>query len=140
MGRSVSYPSGAIVAFTVLEVEDEGDWEFEYEWLQGDLRERAAAAFPSLQPYDGWRGREDRILMRNMFTDFGVSVYGGLVAVWIVERDDGTYWDSEWRTARSPRAQRWLTQIAPRFDALFGTLDCLGHMSNGESLYRKRAA
>ena len=140
MGRSVSYPSGAIVAFTVLEVEDEDDWEFEYEWLQGDLRERAAAAFPSLQPHAGWRGREDRILMRNMFTDFGVSVYGGLVAVWIVERDDGAYWDSEWRTVRSPRAQRWLTQIAPRCDALFGTLDCLGNMSNGESIYRKRAA
>lgn len=140
MGRSVSYPSGAIVAFTVLEVEDEDDWEFEYEWLQGDLRERAAAAFPSLQPHDGWRGREDRILMRNMFADFGVSVYGGLIAVWIVERDDASYWDSEWRTARSPRAQRWLNQIAPRFDALFGTLDCLGHMSNGESIYRNRAA
>ena len=104
MGRSVSYPSGAIVAFTVLEVEDENDWEFEYEWLQGDLRERAAAAFPSLQPHEGWRGREDRILMRNMFTNFGVSVYGGLVAVWIVERDDGAYWDSEWRTARAALA------------------------------------
>lgn len=140
MGRSVSYPSGAIVAFTVLEVEDEGDWEFEYEWLQGDLRERAASAFPSLQPHNGWRGREDRILMRNMFTDFGVSVYGGLVAVWIVERDDAAYWDTEWRTARSPRAQRWLSQIAPHFNVLFGTLDCLGHMSNGESIYRKRAA
>ena len=140
MGRSVSYPSDAIVAFTLLEVEDQDDWEFEYEWLQGDLRERAAAAFPSLQPHDGWRGREDRILMRNMFADFGVSVYGGLMAVWIVERDDASYWDSEWRTVRSPRAQRWLNQIAPRFDALFGTLDCLGHMSNGESIYRKRAA
>ena len=23
------------------------------------------------------------------FADFGVSVYGGLVAVWIAERDDG---------------------------------------------------
>ena len=34
MGRSVSYPSGAIVAFTVLEVEAEDDWEFEYEWLR----------------------------------------------------------------------------------------------------------
>ena len=37
MGRSVSYPSGAIVAFTVLEVESEDDWEFEYEWLRDDL-------------------------------------------------------------------------------------------------------
>ena len=78
--------------------------------------------------------------MRNAYADFGVSVYDGLVAVWIAERDDGSYWDAEWRTARSPRAQRWLHQIAPRFDALFGDYDCLGHMSNGEGVYRKRAA
>lgn len=85
-------------------------------------------------------GLADRILLRNAFADFGVSVYGGLVAVWIAERDDGAYWDAEWRTARSPRAQHWLAQIAPRFDALFGDYDCLGHMSNGEEVYRKRAA
>lgn len=140
MGRSVSYPSGALVAFTVLEVEDDVDWDFEYEWLRGDLVDRASAAFPSLVPHDAWRGREDRILMRNAFADFGVSVYGGLVAVWIVERDDGAYWDAEWRTARSLRAAHWLSQIAPRFDALFGDYNCLGHMSNGEGVYRKRAA
>ena len=140
MGRSVSYPSGAIVAFTVLEVEDDDGWEFEYEWLREDLRTRAAAAFPSLGFHDGWRGREDRILLRNTFADFGVSVYGGLVAVWIAERDDGTYWDAEWRTARSPRAQRWLNQIAPRFGVLLRDYDCLGHMSNGEGAYRRRAA
>jgi hypothetical protein len=140
MGRSVSYPTGAIVAFTVIDVGCDDDWEFEYEWLRDDLRMRAARAFPSLCAHDGWRGREDRILMRNAYADFGVSVYGGLVAVWIAERDDGSYWDADWRTARSPRAQRWLQQIAPRFDALFGDYDCLGHMSNGEGVYRKRAA
>lgn len=140
MGRSVSYPSGAIVAFTVLEVEDHDDWEFEFEWLRDDFRQRAAEAFPSFAPHDGWRGREDRVLMHNAFADFGVSIYGSLVAVWIVERDDGSYWDAAWRTARSPRAQNWLAQIAPRFDALFGTHDSLGHMSNGEGVYRKRAA
>lgn len=143
MGRSVSYPSGAIVAFTVIEVDDDGDtdaYDFEFAWLREDLCERAASAFPSLRSYQAWRGREDRVLMRNAFADFGVSTYGSIVAVWIVERDDGAYWDAEWRTARSPRAQRWLRQIAPRFDALFGTLDCLGHMSNGEGVYRKRAA
>ena len=140
MGRSVSYPSGAVAAFTVLEVENDEDCDFEYEWLRGELCERAAAAFPSLAPYEGWRGREDRILMRNMFADFGVSVYGGLVAIWIAERDDGAYWDAEWRHTRSPRAQHWFAQIAPRFDALFGDYDCLGHMSNGEGVYRKRAA
>lgn len=62
------------------------------------------------------------------------------VAVWIVERDDGAYWDADWRTARSPRARRWLSQIASRFDAVFGDYDCLGHMSNGEGVYTKRAA
>jgi len=140
MGRSVSYPSGSLVAFTVLEVEDESDWEFEYEWLQGDLLERAAGLFPSLEPHDGWRGREDRILARNAFADFGVSVYGELVAVWIAERDDGSYRDADCRSARSPRAQRWLAQIAPKFNVEFGDYDCLGHMSNGEGVYRKRAA
>ncbi len=144
MGRSVSYPSGAVAAFTTFEIEDdegnELDLQFEFEWLCGDLTERAAAAFPSLVPCDAWRGREDRILMRNKFADFGVSVYGSLVAIWIAERADGAYWDDEWRTARSPRAQHWLRQIAPRFDALFGTLDRLGHMSNREGVYRKRTA
>jgi hypothetical protein len=140
MGRSVSYPSGSIVAFALLDVEDPDDWEFECEWLRDDLRERAARAFPSLGPHDGWRGREDRILMRNAYADFGVSVYGSLVAVWIAERDDGAYWDAEWRNARGPRAQRWLGQIAPRFDALLRDYDCLGHMSNGEGVYRRRAA
>jgi hypothetical protein len=140
MGRSVSYPSGAIVAFTVLEIEGDDDWEFEFEWLREDLRERASRAFPSLIPHDGWRGREDRTLMRNAYSDFGVSVYGGLVAVWIVERDDGAYWDADWRTVRSPRARCWLSQIAPRFDAVFGDYDCLGHMSNGEGVYTRRAA
>lgn len=74
MGRSVSYPSGAIVAFTVLEVESEDDWEFEYEWLRDDLRERASRAFPSLIPHDGWRGREDRTLMRNAYATEGYLV------------------------------------------------------------------
>ena len=140
MGRSVSYPSGSTVAFTVLEVEEGEDWEWEYECLHDNLRARAVEAFPSLSPHDGWRGREDRILLRNAYADFGVSVYGELVAVWIVERDDASYWDADWRHARSARAQRWLGQIAAHFDALFGDYDCLGRMSNGEGVYRRRLA
>jgi hypothetical protein len=140
MGRSVSYPMGAVVAFQVLETDDDADWDFEFEWLRDDLRERAAAAFPSLIPHDGWRGREDRILLRNAYADFGVSTYGGLVAVWIAEREDGPYWECDWRHPRTGRARRWLEQIAPRFEALFGEYECLGHMSNGEGVYRKRAA
>lgn len=140
MGRSVSYPSGSIVAYTVLDVADPEDRDFAYEWWREDLVECALRAFPSLEPHDGWRGREDRILARNAYADFGASVYGDMIAVWIVERDDGPYRDAAWRTARSPRAQHWLGQIAARFDALFGDCDCLGHLSNGEGVYRKRAA
>jgi hypothetical protein len=139
MGRSVSYPKGAVVSFSVLD-EDGDDQEFVYEWLLYDLRERAGEAFPSLGQHDGWRGREDRILMRNAFADFGVSTYGGLVAVWIAERDDAAYWEADWRHPRIARAQHWLAQIADWFDALFGEYDCLGHMSNGEGVFRKRSA
>ena len=138
MGRSVSYPTGAIVAFASFEVEDPEDAQFEFDWLIDDFRRRAGAAFPSLEEHDGWRNREDRILMRNAFADFGVSEYMGLLAIWIVEREDGAYLDADWRTARSPRAQRWLKQIAPRFDALFGELDLLGRFSNGEAIFRQR--
>ena len=53
MGRSVSYPSGTLVAFTVLEGEDSDAWDFAYEWLRDDLIERAKRLFPSLEPYDG---------------------------------------------------------------------------------------
>jgi hypothetical protein len=138
MVRSVSYPSGSLVAFTVREGEDSDARDFEYEWLRDDLIERAKRLFPSLEPYDGWRGREDHILARNAFADFGVSVYGDLVAVWIVERDDGSYRDADWQAARSSRARHWLRQIASRFEAEFGDYDCLGHFSNGVGVYRKR--
>ena len=33
MGRSVSYPPGAVVAFRTLENGHEDDWEWEYECL-----------------------------------------------------------------------------------------------------------
>ena len=42
MGRSVSYPSGAVVAFQVLDIDDDGDWDFELDWLREDLIELAS--------------------------------------------------------------------------------------------------
>ena len=138
MGRSVSYPSGAIVAFTVLEVENDDDWDFEYEWLREDLRERAGQAFPSLIAHDGWRGREDRILMRNAYADFGVSVYAGLAAVWIIERDDGPE-----HNAGCPRSPRVLKRCSATTSASVtcrtvkaftqnGWPECASHFDRGE--------
>lgn len=138
MGRSVSYPPGALVAYQALEIDYEDDWEFILQRLRDDLIAQARRAFPSLEPHEGWRGREDRILLRNGYADFGLSIYGGLAAVWIVERDDTSYHEAELQRPLHALAQQWLCRIAGRFDDLFGAYVCLGHMSNGEGVYRKR--
>ena len=142
MGRSVSFPRGACVAFCQFDEDfddpDEADWA--YEMLCEDITAQTRAAFASFDPAQGWRGREDRILLRNSYADVGVSIYGGIAAIWLVERDDGAYHDCDARTACRARAAHWLQQVAPRFIALFAQLDCIGRMSNGESVYAKRQA
>ena len=130
MGRSVSYPRGAQVAFRLLDDDEPDDAEWAYECLCDEIRLSASAAFPSFDPVDGWRGREDRVLLRNAYADIGISAYGSIAAIWIAERDDPTYHDADARTCRSGRVRQWLTQVAPGFDALFAQLDCLGRMSN----------
>lgn len=139
MARSVSYPTGAIVAYSVFDEDDE-DCGPLFDDYCDDLRRRAATLFPSLRAHDGWRGREDRILMRNAFADFGCSEYCGLIAIWIVQRGDGAFHDAAWRSNLPARAQHWLSQITARFEVEFGDYECLGHMSNGEGVYRRRAA
>ena len=136
MGRSVSSPTGARVAYCLID-EDCDDGELAYEWLCEDIREQARAAFPSFAPHHGWRGCEDRILLRNCYAHIGLSAYGGIAAIWIAERDDPAYWDRDGRTGRSPRAQNWLCQVAPRFTKLFAQFERVGVMSNGESVYRR---
>ena len=134
MGRSISYPTGAQVCFTTLE--RDGDDEFALDWFAEDVVSRASEAFPSLYSCDGWRGREDRILLRNAYADLGVSSLGDLVAVWLVERDDGAYHDCHAERPRYARARHWLDQVAPSFEALFGDLICIGRFSDGTSIYR----
>ena len=137
MGRSVSYPCGAIAAFQSLEIEHEDDWEWQYECLVDEVIGTARRAFPSLEPCEGWRGREDRILLRNAYADCGISTYCGLVAIWLVEREDGRYREADYYHPRSGRAQRWLSQVASRFEALFGDLRMIGRFSNGEAIFER---
>lgn len=135
MGRSISYPAGAQVCYTTLDIDGDGDLAFDC--LVEDIAQRASEAFPSLVRHDGWRGREDRILLRNAYTDLGVSSLGDLVAIWIVERDDGAYHDCYTERPRYARARHWLDQVSPSFDALFGDLICIGRFSDGTSIYRR---
>jgi hypothetical protein len=136
MGRSVSYPRGAIAAFRLLD-EPEDEWDRGYECLVDDVVVTARALFPSLGPLDGWRGREDRILLRNAFADCGVSIYCGLAAIWLVERDDAQYWEADSRQARSGCARRWLAQVSDRFTKAFGDLRLVGRFSNGEVIFAR---
>jgi hypothetical protein len=142
MGRSVSYPSGANVAFRFLDDDepddDEGANQWAYALLCEEIRSSAVAAFPSFNPVDSWRGREDRVLLRNAYADIGVSTYSGIAAIWIAERVDPCYRDADARICRNGRARHWLAQVAPKFNVLFAQLDRVGHMSNGESVYRLR--
>lgn len=131
MGRSVSYPKGALVCFEDISTFED---ELDFEWFVEDLKERAGAIFPSLYGCYKWRGHEDHILMRNAYADFGMSAYCGLASIWIAERCDGAYYDYP----RVGRATHWLAQIRSRFLDEFGSLMLDGHMSNGEAVYRSK--
>lgn len=136
MARSVSYPSGSIVVFRFFD-EDEDDPGWAYDCLVEEVVGSARNVFPSLQRHDGWRGREDRILLRNAFADCGISTYCGLAAIWLVERDDGAYWERCPEQRRSDFAQRWITQVSDKFVGLFGDLRLVGQFSNGEAIYER---
>ncbi len=136
MARSVSFPRGSIVAFRLFD-EDEDDPGWAYNCLVEDVVGTAQSAFPSLQRQEGWRGREDRILLRNAFTDCGISTYYGLAGIWLVERDDGAYWERRPEQRRSDFAQRWITQVSDRFVGLFDDLRLVGRFSNGEAIFER---
>lgn len=136
MARSVSCPTGAIVAFRLID-ETADDWDRAYERLADNIVETAKSFLPSLEPFDGWRGREDRILLCNAFAGCGISTYCGLAAIWLAERDNGCYWQDDYRQARSRRAQRWLAQVSDKFIKMFGEFRFFGRFSNGEAIVER---
>ena len=81
MGRSVSYPRGALVAFS--HIEDEMDY-LDWQDMLDNVRDHAMSLWPSLYEADHWRGREDHVIAANSLVEFGISEYCGLVAYWLV--------------------------------------------------------
>lgn len=139
MGRSVIHPTGAIVAFRPLDNGEEDNPDWSCECLVEEIVDTARAAFPAFEPFEGWRGRENRILLRNAFADCGISTYCGVAAIWLAERDDSRYWEAGYGRARSGRAQQWLGQVSDKFDHLFGELRLVGRFSSGEAIFARRA-
>ena len=137
MGRSVSYPTGSVVAFRLLDDGEDEDVDWAYECLVDEIIDTAKAAFPSFLRFDGWRGREDRILLRNAYADCGISTYCGLAAIWLVERNDSFYWEADYDRPRTGRAQRWLGQVSGNFLQMFGEIRQIGRFSNGEGVFER---
>ena len=135
MGRSVSYPTGAVVAFRLLDDGEDDDADLVYKNLVDEVVDTMKSAFPSFEIFDGWRGREDRILLRNAFADCGISTYCGLAAIWLACRDDALFWEADSPCPRAVRARHWIAQVGPHFERLFGELKMVGCFSNGEAIF-----
>ena len=145
MGRSVSYPSGAHVAFALWDagwIEDEDDPDTrhfdqlaaqdDWDFIVEDFREQVLALYPSTWTASGWIGREDRIVAMNRYARFGISEYCGCIAYWVVLRDDID-------PGQEGLAQRWIDRIAVGFKKRFATLVRLGVFSNGEAIFERIA-
>lgn len=149
MGRSVSYPTGAHVAFSHWdagwvthdpETEEpldeeyfddcpaECDWEYIVDTFKSDIK----VLYPSTWEADKWVGREDHAIMANNYCFFGISEYCGTIAYWAVLRGD-----LQW--AEEGRAEHWFNQIGPRFHKTFSTMYRIGGFSDGTSVYQRAA-
>lgn len=140
MGRSVSMPRDCLaVTFNDVEytyIDDETGEEvdaseFAYDDLIKDFTQYAPTLWPSLYEADKWIGREDHALLANGLVRMGMSEYCGLVAYWIIAREDIDH---------PELAARWVRQIEATFEKTFGRYKKIGHMSNGEGVYAPIAA
>lgn len=136
MGRSVSYPAGAIAAFRTIDEEPDDMGFNDLDEIIDNYREWIKNVFPSFEDADKWVGREDRAIAENRFAYFGISEYCGLVALWLVKKDFDTYYADE--AGASNLADRWLAQVEAKFRRIFGEYEKLGSMSNGEGVYRRK--
>lgn len=128
MGRSVSYPSNTTaLAFDHVDWDDYGDVDDAID----DFRRAVKHLWPSARTADDWLGREDHVLAINGHAQFGMSEYGGIVAYWMVPRDDG------YGTV-SPLARAWCERAAPKFEEVFGSLNMVGRFSNGGAVYARK--
>lgn len=145
MGRSVSTPRNSFAAFAHPvffddarreagpDVEPE---ELEYDYFDGDdliecARQTAMEAWRSMQPCDRWLDREDHAIAENVWAYFGVSEYCGLVAYWIVAKDQET-------ASRDALAARWCSLSVRKLEDTFGELRKVATFSNGEALFERR--
>lgn len=129
MSRSVSKPQGAIqVAYAACDVDDSDDFADCIDNLKGVAQHR----YKSLSSCDRWLGREDHAILENSHAYIGVSEYCGLVAVWIVAKED-RYGNA------SSIANYWCDQVklAPLAECFGQRVRPVGCFSNGECVFQQ---
>lgn len=136
MGRSVSYPSNAlIVTFNTVQSYYEAEESYiEARWddLLEDFVNACEECWPSLNLDIKWLGDEDQALLSNRLVRIGVSEYCGMVSYWVVPNEQ----NPECFTL----ATRWAKQIEEAFVRNFGGYQKVGSMSNGTGVYQKITA
>ena len=133
MGRSVSYPSNAlIVTFNTITYDSEAEeYDIDAEWddLIDNFVSLCEIYWPSLNLDIKWLDREDQALLSNRLVRIGLSEYCGMVAYWVVP--------NEQNPECFALAKRWAKQIEELFVRDFGGYRKVGSMSNGEGVYQK---
>lgn len=125
MGRSVSIPSAArAVVFQFLEVEEDAavdDAHLAFEDELTVLREKAIRTWPSMVACRTFVGIEDLAIAQNVYAQFGVSEYCGLMSIWLLPRsapeDKRSHEVDAWIQLRNA----WLDQAEALLLAFFGT-------------------
>ena len=128
MGRGVYIPSNAeLVIYIPTPIDEDSIYNFDI--ILDDLKEYLHSKMPSLYETDDWVGSEGYIFMENDLVQIGISEYGGVMAIWVIVRED--YYPQ--------LAYRWLDKVEKHFwnIPLKPKLRLLGHFSNGESVYEK---
>lgn len=110
-------PDGAQVACRPLSGIPPAEWLQAYKAMVTSIRTAMAREMRSFAPVHRWRGTAHRALLRNPYTDIGLTCLDGQAAVWIGERIDRDYRiRCEWSDVSGP-ARHWLASIAPTFAA-----------------------
>jgi hypothetical protein len=136
MGRTVSTPYN--VQETAYQDVTKHDHD-SFQWWLEDITEYAKSLWLSFCGCDKWLDREDHAILENNLCYLGVSEYCGLVAIWLVPKEnpnDG-YFSSEPNIL--PLAENFINRIAPNFHKAFGQYRKIGTFSNGEAIYEKTA-
>lgn len=128
MARSVSTPPDCI---SVAYASFDGD-EYDFRDCMENLRGVAQYRYKSLSSCDRWIGREDHAVLENDHAYIGVSEYCGLVAVWIVAKED------QYGNLPSGIATHWCTQVnlKPLADCFGQRLVSQGRFSNGAQFFQ----